>query len=62
MGTAAVKTVWPEETVVVAAAAVAVAGSSVVSTAAVVSWLVAVHVYSLSLAQDSLTVNLTVDQ
>jgi hypothetical protein len=58
MGTAAVKTAWPEETV----AAAAVAGSSVAWTAAMVSWLVAVHACSLSPAQDSLTVNLTVDQ
>jgi hypothetical protein len=57
--TAVEMTEWPAETVV---AADAVAGSSVVWTVAVVSWLVGMYAYSQSLAQDFLTVNLREDQ
>jgi hypothetical protein len=60
MGIVAVMTEWPAGTVVVVA--VAAAGSSVVWTVAMVSWLVGAHAYSQSLAQDSLTVNLREDQ
>jgi hypothetical protein len=61
MGTVAVKKEWPARTVVVVVAAAAAAGSSAVWTVAAVSWLVAVHAYSQSLVQDSLTVNLRED-